>query len=117
MENFPNNDDGRVLQELTRYGVKIGDPINLEFYCYADSVNTAQEICRLENIQDQYETDIFEDEEAKTSSNRFSVYFKKNIVLTYENVVNEQESLNKILQSIHIKCDGWGALIDNNVVL
>ncbi|MBB1414443.1 MULTISPECIES: ribonuclease E inhibitor RraB [unclassified Pseudoalteromonas] len=113
MEEFPNDDDGRTLKELAQYGIKKGSKIDIELYCYAKNLNTAKSICDEKFISDNYETDIFENEEAVSSLERISVYFKRNVILNYENVINEQLELNRILSEFGTKCDGWGALIDS----
>ena len=53
------------------------EPIDIEFYCYAKDLSTAELICDMDSVRNKFRTDIFEDETTDVSSKKYSVYFIK----------------------------------------
>ena len=112
MIDYPKDEDGNVLRELENQGVNMNAPLKVEFYCYAENLNIAQSICKSE-IAERYELDIFDNESSSIETERYSVYLTKTLLLTYDNVISEQNSLNNLLSAFNTKCDGWGVLVNN----
>ena len=109
MKNFPDDDDGNVLQNLQNKGVDLNIPREIEFYCYAKNQEVALNISEAVNSIG-YKTDVYFDDEISESSKQYSVYCAKNMVPTYHDIVNSQIELNQLLKGFDTKCDGWGTL-------
>ena len=99
MDRFPSDADGDVLKSLASKGFDFDTPTDVEFYCYAEDTAKAAGIAKM--MQDVgFEADIYEDD-------RVSVYFKKQMILTYDSVVDEQKIANQRLSAFQSECDGW----------
>jgi len=105
MTSFPNDDDGKVLQVLHEKGVDLTKPREIEFYCYVSDLALANEVAAKTKALG-FLPDIYEDE----TTSKISVYNTKKMVPTYQNIVENQRTLNSLLEAFGTKCDGWGTL-------
>ena len=107
MAEFPKDDDGAVLNLLAKKGINLTLPREVEFYCYAKGEVVANEIVAEMESQGEFNCYIYKDDEEVNPNKAFSVYMSKVMILNYDNVVNEQQSLNVRLKQFDAFCDGW----------
>ena len=102
MGRFSADVDGDVLRRLEAGGFDFSKPTDVEFYCYASDVKTAENIAELMQGVG-FIADVYEDEEEDS----VSVYFKKQMLLTYDAVIAEQKKADERLIAFDTNCDGW----------
>lgn len=105
MHNFPNDDDGNVLQALHEKGIDLTKPREIEFYCYVSDLEQANEVAAKTKALG-FIPDIYEDE----TTSKISVYNTKRMVPTYQDIMEKQKILNSTLKAYGTVCDGWGTL-------
>ena len=108
---YPNDTDGDVLQRLHDSGFDFASRHDVDFYCYASDYAKAEKICVVASKQG-YECDISVDEEASDPLTKYSVYMTSKIFVTYDEVMERQVSLNKLLFDFNTKYDGWGVMLN-----
>ena len=102
MGRFPTDVDGDVLRRLEKGGFDFTKPTDVEFYCYASDVHTAEKIEKLMQGVG-FLADVVKDED----DDSVSVYFKKQMLLTYDGVIAEQKLADQRLVAFDTNCDGW----------
>ncbi len=102
---FPNDDDGEVLFSLASKGVDLTRKHEIEFTCYAHSLQVAQELA--DDLRSYgYKPSIFEDNGPEGSGD-ISVYLGIVMLLDHSLLLVEQERLNILLKLHNTRCDGW----------
>ncbi|WP_055735440.1 MULTISPECIES: ribonuclease E inhibitor RraB [Bacillaceae] len=105
--DFPNDDDGAVLQSLKDSGVDMSKPREVEFILLCPNRRSARKVAKLVELEG-YEVDVDEDEEHE----EFVLVCKKVIHLTHAEIVKHQHDLEEITARYEVKIDGWGAMVD-----
>ncbi len=100
MDDYPNDADGDVLRRLSDAKFDFSSPVEVELYCYAEDLKTANAIRAIMN-EVGFEADVFDDDDT------VSVYFKKRMLLTYDAIIGEQMIANQRLSGFNTRCDGW----------
>src|SRR5687767_10297855 len=110
-KTFPFDDDGAVLRSLQKKGVNLDLPRDIDFYCYASSLEIANQIAICLDAMG-FKSRIFQDDEADRTDERISVYSTKWMIPDYELLIRTQAELNAVLLPFGTHCDGWGTLVD-----
>ncbi|WP_144560243.1 ribonuclease E inhibitor RraB [Shouchella miscanthi] len=105
--DFPNDDDGAVLQSLKDSGVDMSKPREVEFILLCPNRRIARKVAKLVELEG-YVVDVDEDE----GHEEFVLVCKKVISLTHAEIVKQQHDLEEITAKYEVKIDGWGAMVD-----
>ncbi|MGB6228966.1 MAG: ribonuclease E inhibitor RraB [Litorimonas sp.] len=104
-DDFPKDDDGEVLYNLSKKGVDLQQKRFIEFTCYVQ--DEQQGVVVGNDLHGYgYETSIFSDLKAG-KSNVVSLYIGIFMMPKHALIVLEQERINIILEPYGTKCDGW----------
>jgi len=106
---FPSDADGDVLQAMYDRGVDLSIARDIEFYCYAENFQIAQNIVEKVRL-DGFKNEIFQNMDEKQVDKIFSVYFICHMVPDHTKIINIQNTLNRLLKEFKTSCDGWGTL-------
>jgi len=120
--NFPNDDDGGLLQMLHEHGIDLSAPMDLEFGVHCPDENTALQIEQVLQAAGYkahalYDEGDLEEGEAMTADNEDSwpywavVAFIK-MVPEYDEIVRIKAHLDELSQPLGGTSDGWGAVIE-----
>lgn len=119
--NFPDNDDGALLQMLFDHGVDLAAPQELEFGVLCRDETAALKVEK--ELQDAgyqaraiYDEGELEEGEQMTETNEefwpsWSVVVAITMIPHYDEIVKIQAQLNILAKPFGGEADGWGAVI------
>jgi hypothetical protein len=100
----PDDADREALQRLADSGADLSRPFPIDFAVWVPDAGSANRAAAIV-AELGYATDI--DIDASTGAG--SLYCTRNMLATYENVVQAQTELNTALAACGLECDGWGS--------
>ncbi|HEX7763989.1 MAG TPA: ribonuclease E inhibitor RraB [Cellvibrio sp.] len=119
---FPNDDDGGLLQMLHEHGIDLTAPMDLEFGVHCPDEATALQIEAVLQAAGYkahalYDEGDLEEGEAMTAENEeswpfWAVVVFINMVPEYHEIQRIQAHLNELAGPLGGKSDGWGAVIE-----
>jgi hypothetical protein len=117
MNDFPNDEDGSVLNILAKQGLDMNASIEIEFAVYApnekcaDLIATAMNKSGFEAEVDFDEGELDEGEEMTEENKEFwpswSVYYVVSMIPSYDEIVAIQKNLDGIAKPLGGYSDGW----------
>lgn len=120
--NFPNDDDGALLQMLAENGVNLSAPMDLEFGVHCPDETSALQIEQVLQAAGYkahalYDEGDLDEGEAMTDENEeswpyWAVVAFINMVPAYDEIVRIQAHLQELSHSLGGESDGWGAVIE-----
>lgn len=120
--NFPDDNDGGLLQMLAEHGVDLTVPMDLEFGVQCPDEAAALQIEALlqgagYTAHALYDQGDLEDGEAMTEENRdawpyWAVVAFIKMVPEYDEIVRIQAHLHSLAAPLGGESDGWGAVIE-----
>lgn len=134
MTNFPDDDDGAVLESLREAGVDLSKPLEIDFQIAVVDEASGQQIVDAvraagypaDLVYDDGGTEdgvaedgdeAHEDEDQATEEDdgcddpSWTIYVIMEIVPDYQRVVDIQAKLDELAQPFGGEVDGWGAMI------
>jgi hypothetical protein len=132
MTNFPDDDDGAVLESLHEAGVDLSKPLEIDFQLavldeasgqkIADAIRAAGYPADLvyddggvedgvADVGDQAHEDEDQDEDDGCDEPSWTIYVIMEIVPDYQRVVDIQAKLDELAKPFGGEVDGWGAMI------
>lgn len=119
--NFPNDDDGALLQMLFEHGVDLSAPLELEFGLLCSDEAAALKVEK--ELQETgykaraiYDEGELEEGEAMTEANEefwpsWAVIVYITMIPHYDDIVKTQTQLDILAKPFGGEADGWGAVI------
>jgi hypothetical protein len=112
--NYPNDEDGQVLERISQSGMDLSIPTTIEFAVAVRNEATSNQVAETlqqngfvtEVYYDEGEADYCE-EDGDEFGPSWSVYVPVNCVPSYENVVGNQQKINSIVKELGGIVDGW----------
>jgi hypothetical protein len=101
--SYPDDADGDALRKVAESGADMSRPMVIEFSVDAPDERAARRVAKF-LAPVGFDPSIFHDDETGS----WSVYCAKEMLATYEAVVDVQSELNRLLQAHGGHCDGWG---------
>ena len=99
---FPDDADGDVLQKLVDDGLDLSKSRTVEFTITVPDLLTAKSLLEL-IAASGYIPHLYVDDE----DGSVSLYCAKDMILTYEAVIEKQDQLNALCKPVGAECDGW----------
>ena len=119
MIDYPNNADGDALRRIASDGVDMSLPRIIEFHVDVPNESAAKNVAKA--LSDNgYEIKIFYDEgeleddeplDEDEFGSSWTVYAKVMMAPDYEKIIKIQAEIDRIVQPIDGKSDGWGTLV------
>ena len=100
---YPDDADGDALRRVADAGADMSQPMVIEFSVDVPNEHAARRVAEVVAARG-FEPSIFHSDE----DHSWSVYCAKEMLATYEGVIEVQSELNKLLQPYGGDCDGWG---------
>ncbi len=117
MAYFPDDDDGRVLQDMAASGIDLSKPRAIDFMIDVKSESAGKRLTedlarKGYSVQLEYdpgepdfESGVDDEEDFGPS---WTVYATVTIVPEYDELIARQKALNEIATRHGAKCDSWG---------
>ncbi len=105
--NFPNTEDGAILQEMQRAGMDLTIPQNIDFFINFGKKKNA------ENMQNEIEANGSHVTFALTENethNGWILCCTIQMIPTHDDIVQTERAFDKIAAKHHGESDGWGVL-------
>jgi hypothetical protein len=100
---YPDDADGDALRKVAESGADMSRPMVIELSVDVPDERSAPSVAEVVGLAG-FDPSVFHDDE----TNSCSIYCTKKILATYENFVDAQADLNRLVQPYGGHCDGWG---------
>jgi hypothetical protein len=100
--SFPDDADGDALRRIARDGSDLSKPMEIDFAVTAPSEGSARAIAKAA-VSRGYRTDVERDDVGT-----WSCYCTREMIATYEAVVERQAELDALSRPLGGHVDGWG---------
>ncbi|WP_163938064.1 ribonuclease E inhibitor RraB [Paraferrimonas sp. SM1919] len=107
--NFPDDDNGKMLQMMAESGINLTQECEIDFYAvFADEqdAEVAMEELAKQELAQGGALEIQLDE----ANNQFELILTKVLVPEYDAIVATEEALNAFVSDYHGSSDGWGVM-------
>jgi len=122
MTKFPDDDDGVALAGIEARGIDMTKPIKIEFAIDVPDEPVAGAVSKA-LVENGYHTETLYDEGEPDENGvinpddeefgpAWTVYVHLEMIPRYEDVIRVQADLDRIVDPLGGKSDGWGTLID-----
>lgn len=108
--NFPDDADGQALQMLAESGSDFGKPMDIDIHIAAPGEEEAIQVANAAAAQG-FRTEIYFDDEieedAENANEPWTCQCSKVMLLSYESILEVQDSLNEVAKPHGCYVDGW----------
>jgi regulator of RNase E activity RraB len=106
-EQFPDDDNGNVLWQMTEDGDDLTEAHEIEFSIAFQTEEQAEK-CALYLLKEEQKISMFEDEESDTAEWVITIYVY--MEPEYSDIVDLEEWFGKIAEQHGGEYDGWGCM-------
>ena len=100
---YPDDADGDALRKVAESGADMSRPMVIEFSVDVPDERAARRVAEVV-APAGFDPSIFHHDETDS----WSIYCAKEMLATYDAVIDVQSELNRLLRPHDGRCDGWG---------
>ncbi|MFS0788440.1 ribonuclease E inhibitor RraB [Shouchella sp. 1P09AA] len=105
--DFPNDDDGAVLQSLKDAGVDMSKPHEVEFILLCSNRRMARKVAKIIELEG-YTVEVDEDRD----QGEYVLACTRTIPLTHQEIIRRLRDLESLTAKYEVTIDGWGAMAE-----
>ncbi|MES2660255.1 MAG: ribonuclease E inhibitor RraB [Verrucomicrobiota bacterium] len=107
IDNLPTDPDGNAIRGVFSRGSSSSEPMLIDFQIGCPSRDVAEQIADAVP-KSRYGTKIYTDEEDPDDIEPWTVESSRNMLLTYDGVIECQNELTEVAKKFGCICEAWG---------